>query len=789
MKKKLLVLLLLPLMTTIVRAQSNTILSGKITDEQSNPIARATVHLLNTNTGTITDAYGNFNLTNIYTGTYQIEVSAVGYATINEPVTIKSGTNHMDIVLHRAAKQLSEVVVTAQKSEEALQQIPVSITALTAKDVAAYQIWNTKDITAVVPNLYSADPGDKRNVTSIRGITTTSYDPAVATYVDGVNQFSLDTYISSLFDVERIEVLRGPQGTLYGRNAMGGVINIITKRPTNRTSGFASADIGNYGLQRYSAGIRTPLIKDKLFVGAALSYDRLNGYYTNQYTNSPYDKQHSILGNYYIKYLPSDKWDITLNIKHNQNRNNGAFPLVADIQEAFKNPYILSQNALTTLMDNTFNSSLSLNYAGRNFNFNSQTAYQSNYRYYTDPIDADFSPIDGITIINNYGKDWNHVKVVTQEFKFTSPAAATSPWKWTAGSYLFYNHNPVKQTTHFGKDAAYVGAPDINFSTINTTKAKSYGTAFYGQATYAINKQWSITAGARYDYEHQQQQIKGEYQKDPNPQPLFEFRSDTSATIHFSAFSPKLSIEYQPSENNHLYATYSKGYRVGGLTPISSDPSQPALYPYQPEYSNNIEAGIKNSFWNNKLYWNIALFYSNITNAQVPTLVLPDAVTITKNTGKLTSKGIETELNATPVKGLELNYSFGYTDAQYQRLKIPQNGTETDLKGRRQLFTPNVTSMLAVQYGYGIQSKQSLQLIIRGEWKYIGTEYFDLANTIRQSPYHLFNAQAGITSKHIELLLWARNISDRHYISYAYDFGAVHLGNPKTYGVTVKTMF
>jgi iron complex outermembrane receptor protein len=250
-----------------------------------------------------------------------------------------------------------------------------------------------------------------------------------------------------------------------------------------------------------------------------------------------------------------------------------------------------------------------------------------------------------------------------------------------------------------------------------------------------------------------------------------------------------LSIEYQPSEYNHLYATYSKGYRVGGLTPISSDPSQPALYPYQPEYSNNIEAGIKNSFWNNKLYWNIALFYSNITNAQVPTLVLPDAVTITKNTGKLTSKGIETELNATPVKGLELNYSFGYTDAQYQRLKIPHNGTETDLKGRRQLFTPDITSMLALQYGYGIQSKQQWQLLIRGEWKYIGTEYFDLANTIRQSPYHLFNAKAGITSNHMELLFWARNISDQHYISYAYDFGAVHLGNPKTYGVTLKTMF
>ncbi|WP_315816025.1 TonB-dependent receptor plug domain-containing protein [Paraflavitalea speifideaquila] len=124
-----------------------------------------------------------------------------------------------------------------------------------------YRLWNTKDITAIVPNLYSADPGDNRNVTSIRGITTTSYDPAVATYIDGVNQFGLDTYISQLSDIERIEVLRGPQGTLYGRNAMGGVINIITKQPGNHLTGFAEANMGNYGQHRIAAGIRTPLIK------------------------------------------------------------------------------------------------------------------------------------------------------------------------------------------------------------------------------------------------------------------------------------------------------------------------------------------------------------------------------------------------------------------------------------------------------------------------------------------------------------------------------------------------
>ena len=114
------------------------------------------------------------------------------------------------------------------QKDEQLQKVPFSISALTSKEVKEYRLWNAKDLTAIVPNLYSANSGDERNVASIRGIGTTSYDPAVATYIDGVNQFTLDTYTSQLMDVERIEVLRGPQSTLYGRNAMGGVINIIT---------------------------------------------------------------------------------------------------------------------------------------------------------------------------------------------------------------------------------------------------------------------------------------------------------------------------------------------------------------------------------------------------------------------------------------------------------------------------------------------------------------------------------------------------------------------------------
>jgi iron complex outermembrane receptor protein len=762
-------------------------IQGNIKDERSNPVSYASVYLLNSNFFAVSDTSGNFTIRNIHEGNYTLIVSAVGYATISNKVQIvKDGGTSFDLHLPDASKQLDQVIVTAEKKEENLQAIPSSISAFNAKSINDYRLWNSKDLTGIVPNLYSANPGDGRNVTSIRGITSSSYDPAVTTYIDGVNQFTLDTYIPQLFDVARIEVLRGPQGTLYGRNAMGGVINIITREPTNKTNGFLEISAGNYGEQRYTGAIRTPIIKDKLFIGASLLYEGLDGYYTNEYDNSKFDKQHSVGGNYYLKYLVNDRWSIALNAKHLANRNYGSFTLAPDKAAAFADPFKVNQNAVAKLVDNTFNTSLSANYSGPGFNFTSQTSYQSNYRYYATPIDGDFSPADAITIINNYGSQWNNIKVATEELRFTSPASSGSRLKWTAGSYLFYQNVPNKQATHFGKDAALVGSPDSNYAIINTTRAKSWGAALYAQSEYALTKKWDIIFGIRYDYQHSTEEVLGEYKPDASPVPVFETQPDTSANVSYSAFSPRLSVAYHPLSNVVLFASYSRGYRTGGLTQLGADPSQPPLYTYKPEYSNNFEIGIKNTFLENRARANISFFYTTITDAQVPTLVLPAAITVTKNAGSLTSKGLDAELAATVLRGLEATYNFGYTDANYTKLKLSQNGSEVDFSGNRQIFTPDITSLLALQYTVSLISSNKLQLIIRGEWTYLGKQYFDLANSITQSPYNLLNTRIGLKIKHAELYFWERNITDVKYIAYGYDFGAVHLGNPRTFGFTLK---
>jgi len=786
MKNKIYTLIILLSFFT-APAISQTILSGKITTTKNIPVSNASISILNSNINSISDSNGLFKIKLPAAGNYQLEINHFNFASIHPVIKKENNKNNYtaNFILEESMNTLDEIIVTAQKKEELVQKIPSSITALGAKQVNAFGLWNTKEITGIIPNLYSADPGDGRDATSARGIATSSYDPTVATYIDGVNQFSLDTYIPTLFDIERIEVLRGPQGTLYGRNAMGGVINIITKQPTNTTTGFTDIIIGNYNKKRISAGFKTPLIKDKLFFGASLLSDKRDGFYTNKFTKSSYDNQNGFSGNYFLKYIISNRWDINLNFKHHGNENQGPFPLVFGTTKAFASPYILNQNATTTMMDKTTNTSLSIHYAGTSFNFSSQTAYQQNYRYYTNPIDGDFSPIDAISIINNYGNQWNNIKVLTQDFKFSSNNS-NSKFKWTAGAFLFYQDAPVKQATRFGKDANLMMIGDSLFTIFSTSTTLKKGVAFYGQASYAINNQLNIRFGLRNDYENQSASVMGQYQHDPSNK-LYTTTADTLGRTHFNALSPKLSLDYQVNNNSLWYSIYSRGFRAGGLSPLSSDPSQPPLLGYLPEYTNNFETGIKNNWFNNKLIFNVALFYTKVTDAQVPSLILPDAITITKNTGQLTSKGIEAELFVIPAKGLFLQYAFGTTNANFDKLDLASQGSNVNLAGKRPIFSPNATSLLAAQYSYALNTK--LKIMTRAEWKYIGTTYFDLANTIQQTPYHLLNAKTGIETEKIALYFWAKNLAGTKYISYGYDFGAVHLGDPAIWGSSLSFKF
>jgi iron complex outermembrane receptor protein len=763
------------------KAMGQTIVvSGRVTDSKNKVITSAQVQILNNHVTLDADSSGRF-ATHLFKGVHELLVTAPGYAGKLIELNVTKPGQEVVIILSEVFHSLDEVVVTSEKREQLLKDLPIAVTALPAARVEQLQLWNAKELTAIVPTMYAANPGDNRNVISIRGVTSNSYDPAVATYIDGVNQFSLDTYIAELLDIERIEVLRGPQGTLYGRNAMGGVINIITKGPSKKAGAFASATIGNYGLQRFVTSANVPL-SNKLFFRVSGVYNHLGGFYTNLYNNSKYDKQHSSTAEVDLKYLVSNAWSVHLNAKQQFNRNNAAFPLIFGADKAILNPFVVNVDAIGMMYDDVMNTSLGVNYSGRQFNFTSLSAYQSDYRFYERNIDADFSPLDGISIHNNYGRDWNNVKALTQEFRFAS-AAGASAIKWLAGTYFFYQHNPVRQATVFGEHAKMLGIPDSMFSVISTSVGNNFGQAVFGQVSIKTSKKLELIAGLRYDAEQKKQSALGEYQKNFTA----VTRPDTTASVSFNELSPKLGLIYKFSNSSSAYFNYSQGFRAGGLTQMSSDPSMPPLRDYNPEHSSNLEIGSKHQLFNNRISLSLAAFLINIRDVQVPTLILPDAITVTSNAGRLRSSGVEAELSAVLLKGLTLNSSFGYTKAEYKSSIAFVSGKAQDIGGNRQVFTPSSTAMLGLVMNRKIGKHIAIEA--SAEWYYIGKQYFDLANNLAQGAYHLANGRIGFSYKAFKFLLSGKNLTDGRYLDYGYGFGAVHLGNPRVMHATFSVRF
>jgi len=759
-------------------SQETIKLSISAKNKQGIKVEGIEVSLLNSNQLVVVNEKTGIVFNNLSKGYYELLITAEGYASVIWKGQLDR-SQEVSILMESNSIKLDEVVVSSDKKQANILNTPGSISSINAKQIRDMRIWEISDLSGFAPNLFIANSGDNRNVTGIRGMVTTSYDQSVATYVDGVAQFNLDTYIPQLNEIESIDIIRGAQGTFYGRNAMGGVINITTKKPTNTTQVNAGVQIGNYGQKRINAAVNAPIIKNKLFLGMSALHDRKNGFYTNEFLNKKFDKQQQTMLNLQLKYFLTKGWSLQADLKQYIAKNDGAFPLVNDMKALFKNPYTLSQNLTSSMRDNSRNISVVAKHKGKKTDITLQHARQRNYRYYEKSLDADFSPADIVGIFNNYGKDFNTVNVMTNELRFNSvKSSPEQAFEWSAGIYQFSQKSPTKQATVFGKDAGLFGIPDKNFSIISINKGENNGLAAYGHMSYTINEKVSVNGGMRIDNENRKLTIGSQYEKQPRP--AIPTMADTTGKSSYGAFSPKLGIQFQPTAEQLMYLSFSRGFRSGGLTSISSDPSQVPLSAYNPEFSNMFEAGIKGKDKNNQFRYAIAFFYNKVMDIQTPLLVLPDAVTIIQNAGEMNAWGLEGEMEVKLAKGLSLQYSGGLTSAKYAVLGVVSNGVQVDLSGNKQVFTPSTTNYFATQYQTSIAAHE---LMFRLEYNHTGKQFFDLANTIEQKAYGLVNFRSSIRTNHFDISVWGRNLMGKKYINYAYDFGAAHLGNPRMIGI------
>lgn len=781
---KYLYTLLFILFSFSVLAQSGNV-QGTITTTGGQPIPKATVKLLNTNLGSTTDDQGKYVISHLESGDYTISISVLGYASQLKSFTIKKRqTLVLDFKVAESSQQLNEVAVTSEKRQESVQNIPAAITTLDAKQIRDYRLWDITNLTAIAPNLFVIEHGNSTssNFFNIRGVMGFSNEQAVATYIDGVYQSDYFSAPPLFNDIQSIEILRGPQGTLYGRNAYGGVVNITTRQPGNTPAGYAEGTFGNYGQQRYTVGLSEPIVKDKLFASGSFTYNHHGSIYYNNFTHSGYDRREDYNGNFSLRYLPSANWSLVLNAKAESDDDRGSFPWVTSIDDVFAKPYLVNTNNTNVERRNNFNTSLAANYYGKDFNFTSVSSYTNFHIWYEGQgVDYDFSPLDALSTAPD-----THQQVYAQELRFSSPSASQSKLKWVAGAYSFIENLRVTTPTFYGPDYLLLDSTsNAPFTTIDHSKGTNKGYAFFGQATYALTGKLDFTAGVRYDVENRGLNDYTDYLKDPNPPALEAPAMDYGATFH--AVTPKFVLSYKLQDNMLLYGSYARGFRAGGL---NTNAPTPAKVPYQPEHSDNYEIGWKNMLFNRKLKLNLTAFYLEQHNQQINTS-MNGVDELILNVGEMHNKGAELEVTALPVKGLQIDWNASYSHARYTSLLLydATAGAVVNYKGDQPINTPPVTSMLVAQYTYDFSgSKQKLAAYVRGEYRYIDKFYFDFVNGLSQPAYSLFNVKAGITTKNYELNFWARNIFDKKYVAYG-SFGTFLLGSPATYGITLIAKF
>ena len=662
------------------------------------------------------------------------------------------------------------------------------MSALGTKQLREYRVWDFKDLTALAPNLNVVEHANSTggNFLNIRGVMGFSNEQAVATYIDGVYQFDYYSAPTQMLNIERIEVLRGPQGTLYGRNALGGVVNIVTKQPTNRPGGYAEVSVGNYGQQRYALAVQAPLVKDKLFLSLGGQHGHRQGVFKNLVTNADFDEQNSWLFTGTLRYLATERLSFALNAYQEHNDDRGSYPWVPTRQQAEQQPWQIYSNYPNTERRRNFNTSLKATYRLPGLTLTSVTGFQRFTIDFADRFDFDFTARDLVS-----GTSATPQRNWTQELRLASDPSRTSRLSWTVGAFGFRQATlpGVRSIFYLRPDSLAMPPPASEAGFLNSGSALNRGLAGFGQVTYRLTDKLSLTGGLRYDYERRELIYGTAFEQGGGPVTVTAV--DTTFRGTYRAWSPKAILSYQATENVLAYASYARGFRAGGLNTTAPTRAQ---IPYAPETSDNYELGLKTTLPGQRARFNLALFHLQQRDQQIATTTNGFNSAIL-NVGTMNNYGVELDAAAVPVKGLELSWNAAYNHARYAALPLynyQENRTQS-YQGNQPINTPVVTSMLAAQYTYQLgQGRQQPALFVRGEWRYLGHSYFDYYNQDGQGGYGLFNARAGLSSRHLELAFWARNVFERKYLTYGSlspQFPTYLQSLPRLLGTTLTAKF
>jgi len=848
------IVFLLLLISFDAMAVDKVLVRGKVVDQEQEPVAGASVTVLNHSLGVNTNAKGEYLLT-LPAGKVSITVSFTGYKTKTVEYDLQVNTNNVDFTLEKDPVALESVTITAQQREQQLLDIPVTISAVSAQTLETNNIRNLEQLSDFVPGLNIRIQTPHRPTFVIRGLSSDEVSPTaqprVSVYFNNIPTSRASMALTELYDIERVEVAKGPLGTLFGRGAQIGAINFISKKPADDFGGYLSAGLGNFAMKEVQGAVNIPIVKNKLTARASGIYSYQDGYVKNLSGGDNLNGKNTFGGRLALAYQPVEKLRFDLMLSYQKDNNPGT----AFMSKKYLNSNeedIFSYNASLDPGKTWYNkrdvllTSLDVKYY---FNANNYLSYTASFTNNTADHHWDGDGTVAPAIDMTEGVKANQL---SQEIRYNYSVNSRLNG-FVGGSYwredVKYKHSFSPNEQYFGHlylpilaegiDNAYgmggtllggvkqeldyynlftpltslpvalqmlleqSGMPQIPPLTTNHSEESNNGAVnqsfdIFADATYKITSKLNITAGIRGTYEAIETTTEAHFTggdattmgllSGTYPNVFYKERADTAISKNFLSLVYRLNLQYLVSDKTAAFVGYSRGRRPNVLQFGTMG------YPEEmkAEQLHSFDAGLKWAL-QQRFWFNAGVFYQRYNDFQ--TTKWTEGNYLTADAGRATSYGIEADANYSICKYLDVFGNYGYIHARFD--DEDSDGNRQEYAGKTFRLTPEHSFLLGLNAKANITN--NLQVILTPTYSWKSHIWFEDSNDLQpadptldrleQDAYGLLNANLAfrLGKPGITLSVFGSNLLDKQFIISAGNTGMM-FGVP-TYVLGMPRMF
>jgi iron complex outermembrane receptor protein len=714
----------------------------------------------------VTDDGGRYRIESLPPGSYTVTFSLSGFAPARREAVIVSGSGVITVDVALTVGGLAQTLtVTARRRDELSLDVPVAVNTFTADVIETAGIDRPQDFVALTPNMSLVQTQNQgTSFVTVRGISQArNSEPSVAVLIDGVQMANPSQFNQELFDIDTIQVLKGPQGALYGRNAIGGAIIINTKKPGDVFAGNVTVGADSGPGINLRGGMGGPISETLKYIASA-SYFDTDGYIRNVHLNENADPFRDVSGRLRLVWEPSNELSADVRVYASGVRTQALYFNITESVNDTSLPVRVNNAGVNER--NMFGTSLKLDWVRPLGTLTSITAYDKFNELLTGD-QFNFLPIEESVLFNFFGADqaqhqYLSVDAVSEALHFASPA--TKRVRWIVGTYLIATDRFISTGNVFDQGTGVV--PEVKREplplfapqfTYLADEQNNFAWAVFGNVDVDLTDKLELSTSLRYDRDHRENTTRTPAEFIPGPLVGTAFPGQVREHT-WDDLQPKVTLRHKPTPASTLYIGYSRGFRSGGFnqTGVGAAGIAGVNDLFDAETADTYEGGVKAEFLNQRVGANVSIFH---TRAKGSYFFVFDPNTSTQNLGNLDRvdyTGAEFEVQGRILDGFDGYVGVGVTDSNIKesRRAASDVGNEAPLVSR---YTTNV----GLQYRHTLSS--ALSAFVRSDLEVIGPTWFYPDNFTERDPVTLLNVRFGVDHRSWSAALWAKNLTDETY--------------------------